>query len=951
MPAAIYRYCGKARPAAEAGADYHLLSYHCLDVAACGWLLLSDDFPWARTLAGELDISMEQLRRFFVFFLCLHDLGKFSRTFQNLVTQGRFPALVEAVEGMPYSVRHDSLGFWLWKDAQELRAAFAGFFGLSDQQVRVNGQLRIWFEIVTGHHGRPPRRASQSLGEHFLRADIEAAAAFVRAMLALWLRPEDIPLLQDKALAGRLKARSWTLAGLTVLADWLGSNQTCFAYCDEPMALDKYWQQHALPAAREAVEMAGVERRQVEPFSDLQQLFPFIRQPTPLQRYAVEQPIPDQPQLFILEDVTGAGKTEAAMILVHRLMSQGLADGLYVGLPTMATANAMYLRMADCYQRLYRPDQQVSLVLAHGSRHLSETFQQSLGGQPEDVSYDADELSASAYCNRWIADNRKKALLADIGVGTIDQALLGILPAHYQSLRLLGLNRKVLLVDEVHAYDDYMLALLASLLEMHARQGGSAILLSATLPQQMKKRLLVAYAKGRDLAAPALSSVEYPLATQFPALEGYGQVHVPTRPEVERQVRVRRLSTEAEVQTLIRQAVEAGRCVCWIRNTVNDARRSYDQLSQELADLPGSVHLFHSRFAMLDRQRMEEDVLHWFGKESTYEQRKGRLLIATQVVEQSLDLDFDELITDLAPIDLLLQRAGRLHRHVRDTRGDRLPQGGQDQRPAATLHVLSPEPTEQANAQWLSAMSGTLAVYRDIGQLWRSARVLFGREGYAMPEDARELIEGVYSADTPLCTPAALDGISLAADGKRRADADMARLNQLDLAAGYTQSSSDTGWSEEVNIPTRLSDETLSVVLLRQAEDGSWQPYADHPQFAWDLSALQLREGLWREAAEALSAEMVTALDTLKEQVPALKWHQLFPLKGELNRFYSAQQGWMGASARPAGRFQQSERIGRCQMASSLNTVSTPVDFGTLTSPAACTPCSVWSRRASAAGA
>ena len=217
------------------------------------------------------------------------------------------------------------------------------------------------------------------------------------------------------------------------------------------------------------------------------------------------EPLNSKPQLFILEDVTGAGKTEAALVLTHRLLSAGLADGLYVALPTMATANAMYQRLGEVYRRFYENSALPSLILAHGARDLSDAFRKSVmlsENEAADLNYEDghkeqdQELSATAYCNAWLADNRKTALLAVVCVFTLYQALLAVLPARHQSLRLLGLGRKVLLVDEVHAYDSYMQRLLDALLEMHARQGGSVILLSATLPQTMREKLVAAFHRG-----------------------------------------------------------------------------------------------------------------------------------------------------------------------------------------------------------------------------------------------------------------------------------------------------------------------------------------------------------------------------------------------------------------------------------------------------------------------
>src|SRR5690606_4617962 len=160
-------------------------------------------------------------------------------------------------------------------------------------------------------------------------------------------------------------------------ADWLGSNQTIFSYIDKIMPLDEYWSSIALPRAERALALSISNNLSVNPFTSIKQQFEFIKQPTPLQSFAENVQIGDSQQLFILEDVTGAGKTEAAMVLVHRLMSLGLAKGVYVGLPTMATANGMYSRMAQSYRSLYAGEQAPSLVLAHGASNLSEQFSQS----------------------------------------------------------------------------------------------------------------------------------------------------------------------------------------------------------------------------------------------------------------------------------------------------------------------------------------------------------------------------------------------------------------------------------------------------------------------------------------------------------------------------------------------------------------------------------------------
>src|SRR5690606_17591138 len=284
---------------------------------------------------------------------------------------------------------------------------------------------------------------------------------------------------------------------------------------DQETPLETYWTQ-ARQNARRALMEAGVVPTPTKKHLTFFDLFPNIETPSPLQRWAMEVEVTSEPQIHLLEDVTGAGKTEAALTLAYRMMEAGAAQGFFIGLPTMSTANAMYSRVASIYQNLF--DRDSNLVLAHGNRTLVESFAASVF--PEDQSEgDAEQYdeTASARCTAWLADHNKRALLAQTGVGTIDQALLGVIHSKHQSLRLLGLFGKVLIVDEVHACDAYMQGVLEVLLEFHARSGGSVILLSATLPVHMKQKLLGAYAKGRNSLCPVISEQAYPLATWWQA--------------------------------------------------------------------------------------------------------------------------------------------------------------------------------------------------------------------------------------------------------------------------------------------------------------------------------------------------------------------------------------------------------------------------------------------------
>ena len=888
----FYRYWGKAGKEFENNnANYHLLAYHCLDVAAVGRYLLHPEKTLCQSLAKRLEIEPEWLQQWFTFCLMLHDIGKFARSFQNKVT-GLSSELVPESIGLQ-DIRHDSLGFALWQ--HYLRQQL-----LSPKQKISSIAIDRWLEIVCGHHGKPP----QKLGKGKVRGalvsdeDIPAADAFLRELSKHWL-PDLTPL--NSINKQNFKDTSWQLAGVAVLADWLGSDQSIFQYESETLPLTEYWQQVALKKAEVALAKSEFEPKAINPFSSIKDQFDFILKPTPLQQFAQTVDIPQSPQLFILEDVTGAGKTEAAMVLVHRLLSQGLAQGVYVGLPTMATANGMYDRLRKSYQSLFQGQPRPSLVLAHGACQLSKHFQESiqLAEQQDDQNYAVDDQSASAYCNQWLADSRKKALLADVGVGTIDQALLAVLPARHQSLRMLGLKSKVLLLDEVHAYDSYIRELLAALLQAHAAQGGSVILLSATLPHKFRKELLDAYLKGRNLELPVLPATkDYPLVSQA-CDQGFAEKKLPTRDSVKRRVQIKRVNDSTDAIELIIRAVEQGRCICWIRNTIKDVRSAWQQLQEDSRIDQEKLTLFHSRFAMIDRQTVEADVLSRFGKESDSEQRSGQVLIATQVVEQSLDLDFDIMISDLAPIDLLIQRAGRLQRHNRDATGNRLNGEQSDQRPTPCLYLHTPDPQSVHSDQWLrSVLPGTQGVYSHVGQLWLTARLLLEKQGFAMPEDARDLIEGVYGDTAQGLIPEQLQRASDDALAKDNASKNMGDFNCLKLEAGYNWKSGGpaNGWDEDTHIPTRLNEvETVPVVLVVPDDSGHLQPLAnsDNPKHLWRLSQIQLPANEWEKAKVLIPECWTSEVEQLQQQYSFLKYVYIFPLVQETKHSYQSQSGWV----------------------------------------------------------
>lgn len=829
----IFNYWGKTRRGEkEGGDDYHLLCWHSLDVAAMGYWMVKRNIYGLAGYFRQLGIAdTEQAAQFFAWLLCWHDIGKFARSFQQIYTHPNLNAPTESRKNYE-KISHATLGYWLWNTwLSEHPELFPRSVLPARKLKRV---IAMWMPVTTGHHGRPPQGIREL--DNFLSQDKEAAQEFLASIKALFPLIE-IPAFWDEDDGIELVQQlSWLISAAVVLADWTGSSARLFPRIARTMPIETYWQQ-TQEKAQAALAVFPLSSS-VASFSSVNTLFPFIRQPTPLQQKALEVEVDQNgPQLFILEDVTGAGKTEAALILTHRLMAAGKAQGLFFGLPTMATANAMFDRLAKSWLALYESTSRPSLVLAHSARGLMERFNQSLWTGDLSGSEEPDEKQG---CAAWFADSNKKALLAEVGVGTLDQAMMAVMPFKHNNLRLLGLSNKILLADEIHAYDAYMSRILESLIENQARNGNTTILLSATLSQQQRDRLVAAFARGTksNVEAPLLGHDDYPWLTLVTAKNVVSQ-HVATRKEVARRVGVSWLYSETDCIERIEQAVRQGRCVAWIRNSVDDAIRIYRHLLARGMIPAENLSLFHSRFAFYDRQRIETETLKLFGKGES-SQRAGRVLIATQVIEQSLDIDMDVMISDLAPVDLLIQRAGRLQRHTRD-RNSQLKESGQDERDAPELLVLAPEWSDEPREDWFSsAMRNSAYVYPDHGRLWLTQRVLREQGAIRMPQSARLLIESVYADNVAIPDGFAKSGQQQ--EGKFYCDRAFADQMLLNFTPGYSPESSD--YLPE-KLSTRLAEESITLWLAK-CLDGVVAPYASGEN-AWEMSSLRVRQSWWNK--------------------------------------------------------------------------------------------------------
>ncbi|MDO5614392.1 MAG: CRISPR-associated helicase Cas3' [Paracoccus sp. (in: a-proteobacteria)] len=752
----------------------HPAAYHMLDVAAVAEGLIGARYP-------------APVRDAVILLTALHDLGKISDSFRAMLTtgatqpQGRHWEVTEAL------LRHHdaTLAPAIVPDRRP------GPYGPRERADRL-----ALYAGVAGHHGQPPRRDEMMLARSLNAAGPQAVADagdLIAAFMALW--PGASLASLDKH---GLKALEWWLPGFIAAADWVGSNPDWFPPTAPGPDLPAYLVQ-ARSRAGAAIRAAGLDAPAPAPGT----LFDFTLRP--MQAACRDIALPDGPALAVIEDETGAGKTEAALLLAQRMMLAGKGQGLFFALPTTATADAMFARARHIVRRMF--DGPPSLTLAHGRAALS--------GEYRDLRAAPAGATDAPVCTEWLAEGRRRALLAAVGVGTIDQALLSVLPTRFATLRHYGLSSKILIVDEVHEMGaPYMATELAQLLRAHRMAGGSAILLTATLPLDQRAALLAAWGAedDGDRAYPALTMAGGAARRDFPQT---GSARGP--------VAVSRLSDPAQAVALLADHAAQGAACLWVRNAVDDAIAGVDALRAAGV----SADLLHARFTLADRLRHEQAALSRFGKHG--QQRAGRVLVATQVVESSLDLDFDVMVSDLAPVASLIQRAGRLWRHM-------------DLRPAATrpvlapvLHVVSPDPARVEDEQWLHHVLDRGAWVYPLDLQWRSAQVLFATGRIEAPAGLRTLIEAAHGQDAAP-VPEPLAEAELLRIGQGYAEANQARRNLIDLAKGYRGNAA----ADDTDYPTRLGRPTRTLLLARR-HGGALHPWADGPD-GWSLSEAQVAE-------------------------------------------------------------------------------------------------------------
>ncbi|WP_173934957.1 CRISPR-associated helicase Cas3' [Chelativorans sp. Marseille-P2723] len=638
-----------------AAAGKHHLAHHCADVAACFEAICALPVVRARLerVACKNLKSLDIARLSALVFL--HDCGKLHPGFQ--------------AKFWPQGIWHDC-----WMGHLEAGAAIFSFAARETKEIAraLNIEaLGAWgvdhnlLYAVLAHHGRPFKMdAAARNGWRKVEAigyDPLASAEELGRAMRLWFElafsngGEPLPARPDF---------QHLLCGLVILADWLGSTERIFSYV--PDFDSDYWEK-ARNKAREAIRRVGLDTEQLRATLDGRADFSTLTggySPRPAQEAMGTVSLDEQ--LVILEAETGSGKTEAALWHFTRLFEAGRVGSLYFALPTRAAAKQIHGRVHEAMQRLFGDGAPEPVLAVPGYFKAGEHEGQALPNWR--VLWDDDGgVDERLLLSRWAAESTKRYLAATVAVGTVDQAMLAGLQVKHAHLRGAALARSLLVIDEIHASDRYMSEVQSHLLKMHLQRGGFAMLMSATLGSVARVQWLT---QRRRATEP---SFEMAVSTPYPAIWGM-RSHEPDAPPVdgrEKHVAIS-LAPSWSAEEAARHAVEAanaGAKVLVIRNTVAAALATFQAVqvaggTEKLWKVNDGPALHHSRFAPEDRRLLDEAVEEALSPKREKRPSGGLIVIGTQTLEQSLDIDADMLITDLCPADVLLQRIGRLHRHA-----------------------------------------------------------------------------------------------------------------------------------------------------------------------------------------------------------------------------------------------------------------------------------------------
>ena len=675
-----------------------------------------------KRFSEHLRLSMADTRALVCWLAATHDMGKatpeFACQFGKQENGKHLSVYRERIEQEKFDIPEGLIPSK--KDAQCPHSKYSQSILidlLTKNVVGMPPEVIITLASISGaHHGIPagyfPK--SDSLSNRILN-DLSPKSKW----RASWQELYDITLerfgassaLQQLAQHGQAipVSAQFCITGFVIMSDWIASNPDFF-----PMGTFGSAEQEQ--RARIGWQALGLEQRWTAaldtnpdtPAADLYASRFGWSNPTlrPMQEVVVEAARSMQGGgMMCIEAPMGQGKTEAGLIAAEFLAQATGRTGVAFAAPTQATSNALFDRVAEWvkYQTADVAQEQGEAIEPHSMflGHSKNRFNKSYEALSEADIFDESPTpgrennrkmlrpGTSLARHSWLSGT-KKGLLSSFVVCTIDQVLMTALQARHVMLRYLGLASKVVIIDEVHAYDAYMSKYLSTALYWLGQMNAPVILMSATLPSDIRNELMKSYAKGLKIGTKPLKLTTY----SHPTLDlDYPVIHTLTaedngtpkkwkveQPAEQTEIELKLIddSPKSVLHVLEPLANDHG-CAAIICNTVGRAQEMHAFLSEQFGE--EHVILTHSRFTATHRAEQEELLVSKLGKKAHYSEADGEdssrphrlIVVGTQVIEQSLDLDFDVMITDFAPVDLVLQRMGRLHRHDSRSSSERTP--------------------------------------------------------------------------------------------------------------------------------------------------------------------------------------------------------------------------------------------------------------------------------------
>ncbi|MCK7628094.1 CRISPR-associated helicase Cas3' [Streptomyces sp. RS10V-4] len=869
--ARVSRLWGKS--AARNGGRTHLLLGHLLDTAAVAEVM------WDRYLSAALRHRLEEIsggrgRLWFMWICGIHDCGKACPAFQAMDDADAAPVRAAGLvwgrlpSDRRQRWRHDVAG------AALLRPRLVAEWGSSESAAWV-------WPLVAGHHGTFPSVQGLKPKHREVQGRGAAWEAVQRAVVDVFTRAIGFAGLADARPVGALnRAEQLGLSGLIVMADWIASDSEQFDGMADARTVSLASARQRAEAAWQRLGLRGgwdelaIPEDRLTPLAGRLGVPPRASQQELVER-AWSMPVPG---LMVAEAPMGEGKTKAALAAAEVLAARFGLDGVFVAMPTQATSDPMYEQVLE-WVRTFDPELEAQVALLHGKRRFNPTWReiweskridpvgQSARGEepaaldPFDV-YGATEEDAEYGMSAWTSDasgrpqeerdgparwflGNKRGLLTAFAVGTVDHLLYAATRTRHVMLRFAGLVGKVVVVDEVHAADVYMRQFLLEALRWLGQAKVPVVLLSATLPPAQRQACVDAYLSGALSAADVVCSVPepagYPCVTAAYALNGASAV-VSSREAVPSW----RASTSTRIDWLpdadpdggllastVRKEAADGGVVLVVVNQVDRAQAVHRALTE--AGFDGQVRLLHGRLCSAHRAERTEECLRLLGPGANEERPERMVVIATQLAEQSFDVDADLLITDLAPADLLLQRIGRLHRHS----GTRRPSAFAEPRVLVSGVAVG----ERGRPRFLPASKGIYgewALLRAATLVAEAAGPLSGgtrqTDGWSIPADVPGLVARAYG-EAEVCPPdwdeAVAREVWRAKEQQREKDAEGFLLTRPrewgaptleGLHYGGIQAASE----EDLDAVVRDGKRSVEAVIVRRsasgyrAIDGTW---------------------------------------------------------------------------------------------------------------------------------